>query len=120
MNNRSRKQKTSLRLGLICDDRRVHPDRLSATVDHVILRKLNTYTEAVISLIAPRPVLFMAGDEDIGSPHAIEGKVKDRYKLYGSEKLFGSVVSPGLGHVYVPEMWEKMLNWIDGNLREAK
>lgn len=52
--------------------------------------------------------------------HAIEGKVKDGYKLYGSEKLFDSVVYPGLGHVYVPEMWEKMLNWIDGNLREAK
>jgi hypothetical protein len=42
------------------------------------------------------------------------------HKLYRSEKLFDSVVYPGLGHGYVPEMWEKMLNWIDGNLREAK
>jgi hypothetical protein len=46
--------------------------------------------------------------------------VKDRYKLYGSEQLFDSVVYPGLGQVYVPEVWEKMLNWIERNLREAK
>ena len=42
------------------------------------------------------------------------------HKLYRSEKLFDSVLYPGIGHVYVPEMWEKMLNWIDRNSREAK
>jgi hypothetical protein len=30
------------------------------------------------------------------------------------------VVYPGLGLAYLPEIWGKMLNWMDGNLKEAK
>ncbi len=78
-------------------------------------------TEAVISLIAPRPVLFMTGDADAGSPvdgiHKIEAVVHDAYKLYGAEKNFSSEIYPGLGHVYTPEMWAKTLAWMDEKLK---
>src|SRR6185503_3348479 len=44
-------------------------------------------TEAVVSLVAPRPVLLMNGDQDAGSPadgiHAIESVVSKAYALYG-------------------------------------
>jgi dienelactone hydrolase len=80
-------------------------------------------TEAVIALIAPRPVLFMTGDQDGGSPvdgiHAIEATVRPVYRLYGKEKEFQSMVYEGLGHVYTPEMWRRTLGWMDEHLKEA-
>ncbi len=78
-------------------------------------------TEAVVSLIAPRPALFMNGDEDGGSPvdgiHKIESVVRDAYKLYGAEGNFQSEVYPGQGHVYTPKMWQKTLDWMDEKLK---
>jgi dienelactone hydrolase len=77
-------------------------------------------TEAVISLIAPRPALFLNGSDDGGSPedgiHAIEAAVRPAYQLYGKEAGFQSVVYPGQGHVYTPEMWAKTLAWMDERL----
>jgi dienelactone hydrolase len=77
-------------------------------------------TEAVISLIAPRPVLFMTGDEDIGSPvsgiRKIEEKVKPVYKLYKNEKAFENIIYPKTGHVYTPHMWDQMLQWMKTRL----
>jgi dipeptidyl aminopeptidase/acylaminoacyl peptidase len=68
-------------------------------------------TEAVISLIAPRPVLFMTGDQDEGSPvsgiHAVDHAVRPVYRLYGRDAEFQNLVYPGLGHVYTREMWDK-------------
>src|ERR1043166_5181141 len=56
-------------------------------------------TEAVVALIAPRPVLFMTGDEDAGSPpdgiRTIEKKVRAVYRLYGKESEFENVIYPG-------------------------
>ncbi|HEV2209568.1 MAG TPA: alpha/beta hydrolase family protein [Verrucomicrobiae bacterium] len=78
-------------------------------------------TEAVVALLAPRPVLFQTGDQDAGSPvdgiRAIESAVRPVYKLYGREAEFQSVVYPGLGHVYTPEMWAKTLEWLDAHLK---
>jgi dienelactone hydrolase len=78
-------------------------------------------TEAIVSLIAPRPVLFQTGDQDSGSPvdgiRAIEAAVDPFYKLYRGEQNFQSVIYPGLGHVYTPEMWSKTLQWFDKNLK---
>lgn len=78
-------------------------------------------TEAIISLIAPRPILFMTGDEDPGSPVAgvekIEGAVQLVYKLYGAENDFESIVYPKTGHVYTPDMWDKMINWMKTKLK---
>jgi hypothetical protein len=78
-------------------------------------------TEAVVALIAPRPVLFMNGDEDGGSPvdgiRAIEKSVRPAYRLYGKEGEFQSFIYSGQGHVYTPEMWAKTLAWMKERLR---
>lgn len=77
-------------------------------------------SEAVISLIAPRPVLFQTGDRDNGSPvdgiHAIETTVRSVYRLYGREDAFQSLVYKGQGHIYTPPMWTKTLAWLDDHL----
>jgi len=79
-------------------------------------------TEAVVALLAPRPVLLMNGDQDGGSPpdgiHAIEPVVRQAYALYGRENSFQSVVYPGQGHVYTPVMWAKTLDWMEARLKE--
>jgi dienelactone hydrolase len=77
-------------------------------------------TEAVIALIAPRPVLFQTGDSDGGSPvdgiRAIEAAVRPVYGLYGRDDAFRNLIYPGQGHVYTPEMWAKTLAWMDEHL----
>jgi dienelactone hydrolase len=80
-------------------------------------------SEAVIALSAPRPILFQTGDSDPGSPvegiHAIEATVRRAYALYGKEADFQSLVYPGQGHVYTPEMWAKTFAWMDEKLAKA-
>jgi dienelactone hydrolase len=77
-------------------------------------------TEAVIGLIAPRPVLFMTGDEDPGSPVAginhITEFVDTIYALYNQPKAFSSIIYPRTGHVYTPDMWKRMLEWMKDEL----
>lgn len=79
-------------------------------------------TEAVIALLAPRPVLFMNGDQDRGSPvdgiHAIEAVARQAYGRYSQQEAFQSVVYPGQGHVYTPAMWTKTLDWMTARLRK--
>lgn len=81
-------------------------------------------TEAVIALIAPRPVLFMTGDKDEGSPpegiRAIDEAVRPVYGLYDSEAAFQNRVFPGLGHVYTQEMWDRTLAFLAAGLGPAK
>jgi dipeptidyl aminopeptidase/acylaminoacyl peptidase len=78
-------------------------------------------TEAVVALIAPRPVLFQTGDVDSGSPvdgvRDIESMVRPVYQLYGNSEEFQSLVYEGLGHVYTPEMWAKTLAWMEQHLK---
>lgn len=83
-------------------------------------------TEAVIALAAPRAMLFMTGDQDGGSPVEgvrtlgdIVGKV---YALHGdaAKPRFENIIYPGLGHVYTPEMWEKMEAWMGKWVKEGK
>ena len=73
-------------------------------------------TEAVISLLAPRPVLFQTGDQDEGSPvdgiRAIEAAARPAWALYGKETNFQNLVYPGLGHVYTAEMWDRTVAWM--------
>lgn len=74
-------------------------------------------TEAVIALAAPRPMLFMTGGEDGGSP--VEGVKKlgdivgQVFALHGdaAKAKFENTIYPGLGHVYTPEMRSKMEAW---------
>jgi dienelactone hydrolase len=78
-------------------------------------------TEAVVALIAPRPVLFLDGDQDGTSPvdgiRAIESAVRPVYKLYGAEKAFENVIYTGQGHIYTAEMWKKTSDWMDHHLQ---
>ncbi|HEY3862773.1 MAG TPA: alpha/beta hydrolase family protein [Verrucomicrobiae bacterium] len=77
-------------------------------------------TEAVIALIAPRPVLFQNGDQDKGSPvdgiRAIEAAARPAYRLYGKENEMQSLIYPGQGHIYTKEMWAQTLAWMDEHL----
>jgi dienelactone hydrolase len=77
-------------------------------------------SEAVISLIAPRPVLFMTGDQDIGSPvsgiHKIDKKVREVYELYEAQNAFENIIYPKTGHVYTPDMWANMFQWMKTRL----
>ena len=79
----------------------------------------NFDTEAVIALGAPRPMLFMTGDQDAGSP--VEGVkhigdiVSRVYALYGADAAsrFENVIYPGIGHTYLPKMWESTIRWMN-------
>jgi dipeptidyl aminopeptidase/acylaminoacyl peptidase len=77
-------------------------------------------TEAIVALIAPRPILFLTGDKDPGSPvdgvRTIESRVRRAYALYGQENQFESVIYHGVGHQYTRNMWERMLKWMDQHL----
>jgi dienelactone hydrolase len=79
-------------------------------------------TEAIIALIAPRPVLFLDGDRDGTSPvdgiRALEGAVRPAYRLYDRERDFQSIVYAGQGHLYTPEMWELTLQWMGEKLKQ--
>jgi dienelactone hydrolase len=81
-------------------------------------------TEAIVALIAPRPVLFLDGDQDQTSPvdgiHVIEAAVRPVYALYGKESEFESIVYSGQGHIYTKEMWTKTLDWMDKYLKSDK
>lgn len=77
-------------------------------------------TEAIVALIAPRAMLFQTGDQDGGSPvdgiQAIASAVRPVYALYGDLDSFKSIIYPGLGHVYTPEMWNETLGWFGNRL----
>jgi hypothetical protein len=78
-------------------------------------------TEAVTSLIAPRPFLTLSGADDGGSPAPGVKKINDFcadvYRLYGKPDSFKGVLYPGVGHVYTPEMWGEMTAWMEKNLK---
>ena len=79
-------------------------------------------TEAIIALSAPRPLLFMTGDQDSGSPvdgvREIGRIVEQIYRLHGEAAgpFFESAIYPGASHVYLPEMWDRTLEWFDRHL----
>ena len=74
-------------------------------------------TEAVVSLIAPRPVLFLTGELDAGSPAdgivAIEEKAGTLYRTVQAGGSFKSIRYPEIGHTYTPQMRAEMLAWFD-------
>ena len=70
-----------------------------------------------MSLIAPRPVLFLTGELDAGSPadgiKVIEAKAGSVFKTVGAAEKFKSIRYPDIGHTYTPEMRREMLAWFD-------
>jgi dienelactone hydrolase len=81
-------------------------------------------TEAVIACGAPRPMLFMTGDRDPGSPvsgvRAIEARVSPVYRLGGADGAFVSIIYPDTAHVYLPDMWARMVDWMKLRLMGAQ
>ena len=99
-----------------------HESLKSHGIYYFVPNLLNHFdTEAVVALIAPRPVLFLDGDQDATSPadgiRTIEAAVRPAYRLYGKEKEFQSVIYAGQGHLYTPEMWAKTLAWFEEHLK---
>jgi dienelactone hydrolase len=78
-------------------------------------------TEAVIACSAPRPILFMTGDRDPGSPiggiRELEARVSPVYRLLDAPGAFESVVYPNTAHVYLPQEWDRMVGWMGQHLK---
>ncbi len=84
-----------------------------------ILRHFDT--EAVLGLMAPRPLLALTGDSDPTSPpdgiRVLEKKLAQIYSLYGARDRFKSVIYPGVDHTYTPEEKVEMAAWFEKWLR---
>ena len=78
-------------------------------------------TEAVVALAAPRALLFQSGETDGGSPvdgiRVIEKLARPAWQVSGRDSDFQSIIYPGVGHVYLPEMWTRTLAWLDERLK---
>ena len=72
-------------------------------------------TEAIYSLVAPRPMLMLSGNQDGGAPtdgiEILERKLGQVYRLYGKPERFRSVIYDKTGHEYLPEMKAEMVGW---------
>lgn len=77
-------------------------------------------TEAVLSLIAPRPFLTLTGNKDDGSPvsgvAALNESTASVYRLFRKPAAFRGVVYSGVGHEYTTEMWRETIEWFDRHL----
>ncbi len=81
-------------------------------------------SEAVIACAAPRPMLFMTGDSDSGSPvegvRALTKSVAAVYSALDATPAFSSIIEPDTAHVYLPRMWERTLDWFQRHLQPAQ
>lgn len=80
--------------------------------------------EAVIACAAPRPLLFMTGDSDSGSPvegvRSLTKSVTAVYAALDATPAFSSIIEPNTAHVYLPRMWERTLDWLHHHLKPAQ
>jgi dienelactone hydrolase/lysophospholipase L1-like esterase len=78
-------------------------------------------SEAVIALIAPRPLLALTGDLDAGSPAdgvvEIEKQAKKVYAAVEAKDRFESVLYKDVGHVYTADIRKRMLAWFAKHLK---
>ena len=81
-------------------------------------------TEAVFSLVAPRPMLQLSGDQDSGAPTdgvlVLEEKVGAVYDMYGARDRFRSVLYRNTGHEWLPEMADETVAWFKRWLSSAE
>jgi len=81
-------------------------------------------TEAIYSLIAPRPFLALSGDRDGGLPvtgiEVLEKKLASVYHLHDARDSFRSIVYANTAHEYLPEMQAAMLEWFEKHLGSKK
>lgn len=80
-------------------------------------------SEAIYSLVAPRPMLMLSGDQDYNAPpdgvEVLERKVGAVYRLHGKPEAFRSVLYKNTGHEYLPEMKVEMIEWFQRHLPPA-
>jgi fermentation-respiration switch protein FrsA (DUF1100 family) len=80
--------------------------------------------EAVIACAAPRPMLFMTGDSDAGSPvegvRSLTNSVAAVYSAVGATSAFSSIIEPNTAHVYLPHMWDRTLEWFQRHLHPSQ
>jgi dienelactone hydrolase len=83
-----------------------------------LLRRFDT--EAVLGLIAPRPLLTLTGGRDPGSPltgvRTLNRFCARVWALHGAPEAFAGVVHPRLGHAYTRAMWARMVAWFARHL----
>jgi dienelactone hydrolase len=76
--------------------------------------------EDILSLIAPRPLLALTGDQDPTTPvsgvHTIEAHLRPIYSQAGKPKNFRNVIYPGIGHEFTTQMWDETTNWLRTHL----
>ena len=81
-------------------------------------------SEAIYSLVAPRPMLMLSGDQDYNAPpdgiEVLEQKIGAVYRLYGKSDSFRSVLYKNTGHEYLPEMKAEMIEWFQRHLPADK
>jgi dienelactone hydrolase/lysophospholipase L1-like esterase len=86
---------------------------------HGLLRHFDT--EAVLSLIAPRPFLALSGDLDAGTPadgvRELERQVSAVYRALDAPERFRSVLYPEVGHTVTAEMRTELHAWFARWLR---
>jgi dienelactone hydrolase len=77
-------------------------------------------TEAVLGLIAPRPLLTVTGARDAGSPadgvRALHRFCRGLWALHGRDRNFRGRLDPGVGHAYTRDMWNQVVAWFDVHL----
>jgi hypothetical protein len=77
-------------------------------------------TEAVLGLIAPRPLLTLTGGRDEGSPidgvRALNRFCRGLWTHYDRRDAFAGRIYPRLGHAYTREMWGHMVRWFHTHL----
>lgn len=73
--------------------------------------------EAVLACIAPRPVLFLNGDRDPGSPiegiRALENLAAPFWRLGKKPQNFRSIIEPNTAHECTERMWLEALGFLD-------
>lgn len=87
---------------------------------------INTYGwefTTVAALIAPRPLLFVNCDDDLGFPMAANRRIAARlrriYGMYGQDRNFDDFVAHGPpgAHAYTPESRKAIFGWINHHLK---
>lgn len=76
--------------------------------------------DALVTCIAPRPLLLVAGEEDTYAPdaEAVAAAVRRAYEAAGAEAAFDCTIGPG-GHALTPERHALICAWVVSQLNPA-
>lgn len=73
-------------------------------------------TEAIVGLIAPRPLLTLSGDQDRGAPASGVRKIQSwceaLWGVHAAGDHYRGRLYAGVGHEWTGPMWEESLTWL--------